>query len=90
MRIVCWKWPQWPDVLQRKVSDGNHAMNIIGLTRYISCVLVLLAIMASAITYHPDVQHVGLILPPVLLGAGLLGFGLTILLGRLPATHWVH
>lgn len=65
-------------------------MNIVWLTRYISCVLVLLAVLASAITYHPDIQLVGLILPPVFLAAGILGFGLAVLLGRLPVTHWVH
>lgn len=65
-------------------------MNAIWLSRYIGCMFVLLAAMASIVTYHPDVQHLGRVLPPVFGSAALLSFGLAILLGRLPTTHWVH
>jgi hypothetical protein len=65
-------------------------MRIVWLAWYICCVCLLLALLASAITYHPDIQHLGLALPAVFGGVGLLAGGTAVGLRRLPGTHRVH
>jgi hypothetical protein len=65
-------------------------MRIVWLAWYISGACLLLALMASAITYHPDAQYEGVVLPAVFGGGAILAGGAAIGLGRLPPTHRVH
>jgi hypothetical protein len=65
-------------------------MNVVWLARYICGVCLLFALLASAITYHPDIQHLGLVLPAAFGSAALLAGGAAVRLGRLPPTHSVH
>jgi hypothetical protein len=65
-------------------------MNAVWLLRYISSVCVLLALIASVVSYHPDIQAFGRALPPAFIGVALLSFGVAALLRRLSPSHWVH
>jgi hypothetical protein len=65
-------------------------MRVVWLARYICGVCILLALLASAITYHPEIQHLGVVLPAAFGGAALLAGGAAVGLGRLPPTHRVH
>jgi hypothetical protein len=65
-------------------------MRVVWLAWYICGVCLLLALLVSAITWHPDVQHLGVVLPAVFGGVGLLAGGAAVALGRLPPTHHVH
>lgn len=65
-------------------------MRVVWLAWFICGVFLLLAVLASAITYHPDIQHLGLVLPAVFGGGALLAGGSAVGLGRLPPTHRVH
>ena len=62
-------------------------MRVAWLAWYICCVCLLIALLASAISYHPDVQHVGEVLPAVFGGVALLAGGVAVGLGRLPLAH---
>jgi hypothetical protein len=65
-------------------------MRVVWLARYICGVCLLLALLASAITYHPDIQHLGVVLPAVFGAVALLAGGTAVGIGRLPPTHRVH
>jgi hypothetical protein len=65
-------------------------MRLVWLARYICGVCMLLAVLASAITYHPDIQHLGVVLPAAFGGVALLAAGAAAGLGRLPPAHRVH
>ena len=65
-------------------------MRVVWLAWYICGVCLLLALLASAITYHPVIQHLGMVLPPTFGGVALLAGGTAAGLGRLPPTHRVH
>ena len=65
-------------------------MRVVWLAWYICGVCLLLALSASAITYHPDVQHLGVVLPAAFGSVALLAGGAAVGLGRLPTTHRVH
>jgi hypothetical protein len=65
-------------------------MRVVWLAWYICGVCLLLALSASAITYHPDIQHLGLVSPAAFGGVALLAAGAAVGLGRLPPTHRVH
>ena len=65
-------------------------MRVVWLARYLCGVFLLLALLASAITYHPDSRPLGLALPAAFGGAALLAGGVEVGLGRLPPTHRVH
>ena len=65
-------------------------MKALWLIRYISSVCVLLAVVASVVTYHPDIQAFGRVLPPAFVCVALLGFGLAARLERMSPLHWVH
>ena len=65
-------------------------MRVVWLAWYICGVCLLLALMASAITYHPDIQHLGVVLPAAFGGVALLAVGAAVGLGRLPPTHHAH
>jgi hypothetical protein len=65
-------------------------MRVVWLAWYICGVCLLLALLASAITYHPDIQHLGVVLPAASGGVALLAGGAAVGLGRLPPTHRVH
>jgi hypothetical protein len=65
-------------------------MRVVWLAWYICGVCLLLALLASAITYHPDIQHLGVVLPATFGGVGLLAGGAAVALRRLPAEHRVH
>jgi hypothetical protein len=65
-------------------------MRVVWLAWYICGVCLLLALLASAITYHPDIQHLGVVLPAVCGGVALLAGGAAVGLGRLPRAHRVH
>jgi len=65
-------------------------MRVVWLAWYICVVSLVLALLASAITYHPDIQHLGVVLPATFGGVALLAGGAAVGLGRLPTTHRVH
>jgi hypothetical protein len=65
-------------------------MRIVWLAWYICGVCLLLALMVSAISYHPDTQHVGVVLSAVFGSLALLAGGSAFGLGRLPPTHRIH
>ena len=50
-------------------------MRVVWLAWYICGVCLLLALLASAITYHPDIQHLGVVLPAAFGGVALLAGG---------------
>jgi hypothetical protein len=47
-------------------------MRVVWLAWFICSVCLLLALFASAITYHLDVQHLGVVLPAAFGGVALL------------------
>jgi hypothetical protein len=65
-------------------------MRVVWLAWYICSVCLLHALLASAITYHPDVQHLGVVLPAAFGVVALLAGGAALGLGRLPPTHRAH
>jgi len=65
-------------------------MRVVWLAWYICGACLLLALLASAITYHPDIQHLGVVLPAAFGGVALLAGGTAVGLGRLPPTHRAH
>ncbi len=65
-------------------------MRVVWLAWYICGVCLLLALLASATTYHPDIQHLGVVLPAAFGGVALLAGRAAVGLGRLPPTHRVH
>jgi uncharacterized membrane protein YhaH (DUF805 family) len=65
-------------------------MRVVWLAWFICSVCLLLVLLASAITYHPDVQHLGVVLPAAFGGVALLAGGAAVGLGRLPSTHRAH
>ena len=65
-------------------------MRDVWLAWYICGVCLLLALLASAITDHPDVQHLGVMLPAGFGVVALLAGGTAVGLGQLPPTHRVH
>ena len=46
--------------------------------------------MLSVLLAHPDIQHLGVVLPAAFGGVALLAGGAAVGLGRLPPTHRVH
>ncbi len=65
-------------------------MRVVWLAWYISGVCLLLALLASAITYRPGIQHLGVVLPAVFGGVVLLAGGAAVGLPRLPPAHRAH
>ena len=65
-------------------------MRVVWLAWYICGVCLLIALLASAITYHPDIQYLGVVLPAVFGGVARVAGGAAVGLGRLPPTHRVH
>ncbi len=65
-------------------------MRVVWLAWYICGVCLLLTLLASAITYLPDIQHLGVVLPAAFGGVALLAGGAAVGLGRLPPTHRAH
>ncbi|MFN0052099.1 MAG: hypothetical protein ACKV0T_07905 [Planctomycetales bacterium] len=65
-------------------------MRIISLAWYICAVCLLLMLLASSMTWHPDIQFQGGVLATVLGIVGLLMGGVAIAFGGLPKTHRVH
>jgi hypothetical protein len=65
-------------------------MRVVWLAWYICGVCLLLALLASAVTYHPDIQHLGVVLPAAFGGVALLAGRAAVGLGQLPPTHRVH
>jgi hypothetical protein len=65
-------------------------MRVVCLAWYICGVCLLLALSASAITYHPDSQYLGVVLPAAFAGVALLAGVAAIGLGRLSPTHRLH
>jgi hypothetical protein len=57
---------------------------------YIFSVRLPLALLAFAITYHRDIQHMGVVLPAAFAGVALLAGGAAVGLGRLPPTNGAH
>lgn len=64
-------------------------MRVVWLAWYICGVCLLSALVASAISYHPDIQHLAVVLPAVFGGVALLAGAAAIRLGHLPPTHRV-
>ena len=65
-------------------------MRVIGLLWYICGVCLLLALIASAITYHPSVRYQGALFTSLFGGIALVAGVMAIGLGRLPRTHRIH
>jgi hypothetical protein len=65
-------------------------MRVIWLAWYICGVCLVLALLASAITFHPDIQNLSVVLPAAFGGAALQAGGAAVGLGRFPPTHRVH
>ncbi len=65
-------------------------MRVVWLAWYICGVCLLLTLLASAITYHPHIQRLGVVLPAAFGGVALLAGGAAVGLGRMPPTHRVH
>jgi hypothetical protein len=65
-------------------------MRIDWLAWYICGVCLLLALLASVITFHPNIQHLGVVLPAAFSGVALLAVVAAVGLGRLPPTHRAH
>jgi hypothetical protein len=65
-------------------------MRVVWLDWYICGVCLLLALLASAVSYHPDIQHLGVVLPAAFGGVALLAGAAAIRLGKLPPTHRLH
>jgi hypothetical protein len=65
-------------------------MRVVWLAWYICGVCLLFALLASAITFHPDIQHLGVLLPAVFGAMGLLAGWAAVGMGRLPTTHRIH
>jgi hypothetical protein len=78
------------DLFTAALFEVGGAMRVAWLAWYICAVSLVLAILASAITYHPDVQRLAVALPAALGGVALLAGGAAVGLGRLPSTHCVH
>ena len=65
-------------------------MRVVWLAWYICGIGLLLALLASAVTYHPDIQHLSVVLPTAFGSVALLAGGAAVGLGRFPTTHRVH
>jgi hypothetical protein len=65
-------------------------MRVVWLAWYICGVSLLSALLSSAITYHPDIQHLGVVLPAAFVGVAFLAGAAAAELGRLPPTHRAH
>jgi hypothetical protein len=65
-------------------------MRIVWLAWYICGVCFTLAALASAVTYHPDSQHIGAVLSATSGGLALVAGGAAVGIGRLPPTHRVR
>lgn len=50
----------------------------------------MLALLASTVTFHPDIQYLGAVLPIALGGVALAMASAAIGVGRLPASHRIH
>jgi hypothetical protein len=61
-------------------------MRTVWLAWYICGVCLLLALLASVITFHPDIQH-QVVLPAAFGGVALLAVVTATWLGRLPPAH---
>ena len=65
-------------------------MRVIWLAWYICVVCLLLALLTSAITYHPSIRHLGFVLPATFGSVALVVGGTALGLGRLPSPHRLH
>jgi hypothetical protein len=65
-------------------------MNNIWLLRYLGGIFLLLGLLSSAITYHPDAQWLGSVVPIFFATAAVAAFGLAAVVDRQPRSHWVH
>ena len=65
-------------------------MRVTWLAWYICGLCMLIALLTSAITFHPDIQYLVLVIPAVFGGGAVLAGGAAIMLGQLPATHRIH
>jgi hypothetical protein len=62
-------------------------MRVVWLAWYICGVCLLLALVASAVTYHPSARQLGEVLPAAFGGGALLAGGAAVALGWLPPAH---
>ena len=69
---------------RRSAAEARCALS--WLAWYICGVCLLLALLSSAITYHPDSRHLGMVLPAAFGGVALLAGGVAVGIGRLPTT----
>ncbi len=65
-------------------------MKVVWLAWFLCGVCLLIALVSSAVTYHPDIKHLGQLLPSVFGGIGLLAGAAAVGLQSLPPTHGVH
>ncbi|HEY2909929.1 MAG TPA: hypothetical protein VGI99_06770 [Gemmataceae bacterium] len=65
-------------------------MSLKALSWYVTGVLALLFLLASAITYAPGIEIYGFAIS-IAAGCGaVIGVFISLYLGRLPREHWVH
>jgi hypothetical protein len=77
-------------LLPEATVRGGDAMRIVWLAWYTCGVCLLLALSASAITYDPDFQYLGVVSPAAFGGMALLAGGAAVGLGRVRPAHRVH
>lgn len=65
-------------------------MSLNALSWYITGVLALLFLLASAITYAPGTEIYGFAISIASFSGAVIGFFISLYLGRLPREHWVH
>ncbi|OWK43884.1 hypothetical protein [Fimbriiglobus ruber] len=65
-------------------------MRLVWLAWYVCGLCLLIALLASFVTYHPTIKHLGRVIPIVFGGCALLAGGVAIALGQLPPTHRIH
>ena len=73
------------------VAGQAQPISATWLAWYTTGMLLLLAVMSSAISYAPPgPTPVEQLLPVVFLGGAIVTVIIATILGRLPRTHWVH
>ncbi|HXD85743.1 MAG TPA: hypothetical protein VN641_04570 [Urbifossiella sp.] len=65
-------------------------MSLNALSWYITGILALLFLVASAITYAPGIEVFGFAVSIAALCGAVIGVFISLYLGRLPREHWVH
>ena len=65
-------------------------MRVISMAWSICGLGLLLTLVSTSITYHPDAQYLGIAWMTAFSALTLLAGGCAIVLGRQPSKHWIH